>query len=73
MNDRNKRPMLDQEGGRLLLGYARVSTDGQDLTASGTSCTRPDVPASTLRRSPAPDATGRSWPGCSITCGLATW
>lgn len=33
MNDRNKRPTLDQEGGRLLLGYARVSTDGQDLTS----------------------------------------
>lgn len=32
MKDRNKRAPLDQEGGRLLLGYARVSTDGQDLT-----------------------------------------
>ena len=32
MRDRNKPATLDQEGGRLLLGYARVSTDGQDLT-----------------------------------------
>ena len=32
MRDRNKPVTLDQEGGRLLLGYARVSTDGQDLT-----------------------------------------
>ena len=36
MRDRNKPVTLDQEGGRLLLGYARVSTDGQDLTGDVT-------------------------------------
>lgn len=32
MRDRNDPGILDLESGRLLLGYARVSTDDQDLT-----------------------------------------
>ena len=32
MKGMNTPAALDLEGGRLLLGYARVSTDGQDLS-----------------------------------------
>lgn len=35
MRDRNKPATLDQEGGRLLLGYARVSTDKDKVFKPG--------------------------------------
>jgi hypothetical protein len=52
----------------LLLGYARVSTDDQDLTNQraelhAAGCTRIFAEKITGTRRDGP-----SWPGCSITC-----
>ncbi|MDH6186573.1 hypothetical protein H4V98_004021 [Polaromonas sp. CG_23.6] len=56
----------------MHLGYARVSTDAQDLTNQRTElaaagCTKLFSEKLTER-----SATARSWAGCWITCELAT-
>ena len=51
----------------LLLGYARVSTDDQDLTNQRAELQAAGCTKLFSESSPEPSATARSWPGCSIT------
>jgi len=73
MRDLNDLGTLDLISGRLLLGYARVSTEDQDLTNQRAELHAAGCTRIFSEKSPAPGVTGLSWSGCSITCAPATW
>jgi len=58
------------QDGRVIYGYARVSTDGQSVDAQIAALTA--AGAEKVFREVARRPTGRSTPGCSTSSTLAT-